>query len=103
MGVAMAISAIPVIAKVFIDLKAIKRDLDQMTLAAAMIDDTLAWILLGIVVGLSRSGALELGGVLVMVAIVTSLMAPPILRFTLPRVPTPMASAPGWPARPERR
>lgn len=83
MGVAMAISAIPVIAKVFIDLKAIKRDLGQLTLAAAMIDDTLAWILLGIVVGLARSGSLEVGGVLMSIGTVLGFL---LVSYTVGRV-----------------
>lgn len=83
MGVAMAISAIPVIAKVFIDLKVIKRDLGQLTLAAAMIDDTLAWILLGIVVGIARAGTLELGGVLTSIGTVLGFL---LVSYTIGRV-----------------
>ncbi|HUG86126.1 MAG TPA: cation:proton antiporter [Euzebya sp.] len=83
MGVAMAISAIPVIAKVFIDLKAIKRDLGQMTLAAAMIDDTLAWILLGIVVGIARSGGVRVGGVLLSIGTVLTFL---LISYTVGRV-----------------
>lgn len=82
MGVAMAISAIPVIAKVFIDLKAIKRDLGQLTLAAAMIDDTLAWILLGIVAGLARSGSFEVGAILTSIASVLGFL---LVAYTIGR------------------
>ncbi|MDP9020164.1 MAG: cation:proton antiporter, partial [Actinomycetota bacterium] len=39
-GTAMSISAIPVIAKVMMEMKVIRRDIGQVTLAAGMIDDT---------------------------------------------------------------
>ncbi|XVH30577.1 cation:proton antiporter [Haloferacaceae archaeon DSL9] len=58
---AMSISAIPVIAKVLIELDAIQRDIGQLILAAGMVDDTIGWILLATVAGLARSGVLDLG------------------------------------------
>ncbi len=53
---AISVSAIPVIAKVLIDLNLIRRDIGQITIAAGMIDDTAAWILLSIVLGLIEVG-----------------------------------------------
>lgn len=53
---AMSISAIPVIAKVLIDIDAIHRDIGQITIAAGMIDDTIGWILLSIVAALAKAG-----------------------------------------------
>jgi Kef-type K+ transport system membrane component KefB len=52
LATAISLSAIPVIAKVLIDLKLIRRDIGQITIAAGMIDDTAAWIILSIVLGL---------------------------------------------------
>jgi len=60
MAVAMSISAVPVIAKVLMDLKLIRRDIGQVTLAAAMTDDTIGWILLSVVAGLATSGSVDL-------------------------------------------
>ncbi|MDZ8051956.1 MAG: cation:proton antiporter [Aulosira sp. ZfuVER01] len=56
---AMSISAVPVIAKVLMDLKLIRRDIGQVTLAAGMTDDTLGWILLSVVSGLATSGKFD--------------------------------------------
>ncbi|WP_435155692.1 cation:proton antiporter domain-containing protein [Haladaptatus sp. DFWS20] len=56
---ALSISAIPVIAKVLIDLDVIDRDIGQITIASGMINDTVGWILLAIVAGLARSGSGE--------------------------------------------
>ncbi|HEX2272782.1 MAG TPA: cation:proton antiporter [Acidimicrobiales bacterium] len=59
-GTAMSISAIPVIAKVLMEMKIIRRDIGQITLAAGMIDDTVGWILLSIVAGMASSGNISL-------------------------------------------
>jgi len=61
---AMSISAVPVIAKVLMDLKLIRRDIGQVTLAAGMTDDTIGWILLSVVSGLASSGTFNFGTVL---------------------------------------
>ncbi|HSH22623.1 MAG TPA: cation:proton antiporter [Acidimicrobiales bacterium] len=58
-GTAMSISAIPVIAKVLMELRIIRRDIGQITLAAGMIDDTIGWILLSVVAGLAASGQID--------------------------------------------
>jgi Kef-type K+ transport system membrane component KefB/nucleotide-binding universal stress UspA family protein len=57
---AMSISAVPVIAKVLMDLNLIRRDIGQITLAAGMTDDTIGWILLSVVSGLASSGKFDL-------------------------------------------
>jgi Kef-type K+ transport system membrane component KefB/nucleotide-binding universal stress UspA family protein len=61
---AMSISAIPVIAKVLMDLNLIRRDIGQVTLAAGMTDDTIGWILLSVVAGLATSGTFNVGTLL---------------------------------------
>lgn len=58
-GTAMSISAIPVIAKVLMEMNIIRRDIGQITLAAGMIDDTIGWILLSVVAGLASSGSVS--------------------------------------------
>lgn len=54
---AMSISAIPVIAKILMDLDLLRREVGQTILAAAMIDDTTGWILLSIIAGLAAGEA----------------------------------------------
>jgi Kef-type K+ transport system membrane component KefB/nucleotide-binding universal stress UspA family protein len=55
-AVIMSISAIPVIAKVLMDLKAIRRDIGQIIMAAAMVDDAIGWVLLSVAAGLVSKG-----------------------------------------------
>lgn len=53
---AMSISAIPVIAKVLMDLNLMRRDVGQTIIAAGLCDDTTGWILLSLVAGLAAGG-----------------------------------------------
>ena len=62
-GTAMSISAIPVIAKVLVEMRVVRRDIGQITLAAGMIDDTIGWILLSVVAGLARGGTVSAASV----------------------------------------
>lgn len=59
LATAMSISAIPVIAKILIDLNLIRRDIGQAIIAAGMIDDTAGWMLLSIVTGLAAGKAVD--------------------------------------------
>ncbi len=64
LATAMAVSAIPVVAKVLLDLGLIRKRFGQTVLAAGMIDDTVAWILLSIVLALSSDAGTGLGTIL---------------------------------------
>ncbi|WP_224338168.1 cation:proton antiporter [Haloprofundus halobius] len=59
-GIALSISALPVIAKILMDMEVIRRDFGQMQLAVGMINDTIGWILLALVAGLAEAGTIEL-------------------------------------------
>lgn len=50
---ALSISAIPVLAKVLIDLGLMRRDIGQTMLASGMIDDIVGWTMLGLVTALA--------------------------------------------------
>lgn len=82
LATAMSVSAIPVIAKVLIDLNLIRRDFGQITLAAGMVDDTVAWILLSIVVGLASGQAVTIASVTFATVKVLAFMA---ISFTVGR------------------
>ncbi len=60
MAVAMSISAVPVIAKILIDLDLMRRDLGLLILGAGILDDTIGWLMLSIVAGLGAHGKLDL-------------------------------------------
>jgi Kef-type K+ transport system membrane component KefB len=56
LGVAMCVSAIPVIAKILTDMKLLDRDIGQLTLAAGMVDDVVGWLLLSVVSAMATTG-----------------------------------------------
>jgi Kef-type K+ transport system membrane component KefB/nucleotide-binding universal stress UspA family protein len=60
LAVAMSISAVPVIAKILIDMDLMRRDLGMLILAAGILDDTIGWLMLSVVAGLAAHGAIDL-------------------------------------------
>jgi Kef-type K+ transport system membrane component KefB len=56
MGVAMCVTAIPVIAKVLSDMNLLHRDVGQLTLAAGFVDDAAGWLLLSVVSAMATAG-----------------------------------------------
>jgi len=65
LAIAMAISAVPVIAKILIDLDLLKRELGLLILGAGILDDCAGWLLLSIVVGLAARGRVDLRGLFI--------------------------------------
>src|SRR5206468_217817 len=59
-GVALSISALPVIAKTLLDLGLFKTDIGLLVMAAAMIDDLVGWLSFSVLLGPMRGGALDL-------------------------------------------
>lgn len=52
LATALAVSAMPVIAKILMDLNLLKRKVGILTLSSAIVGDTVGWILLAIIAGL---------------------------------------------------
>lgn len=59
-AVAMSISALPVVARILTELDLMRRNIAQVTVAAAMINDLVGWILLGTLSGIVLSGGVDL-------------------------------------------
>lgn len=55
-GVAMCVSALPVIAKTLSDMKLLHRAIGQLTIASAVVDDVSGWLLLSVVSAMAVSG-----------------------------------------------
>ena len=56
LGVALSISALPVIAKTLLDLGLFKTDVGLLVMASAMIDDLVGWLALSLLLGPVRGG-----------------------------------------------
>lgn len=87
LGVAMGVSAIPVIAKTLLELRLLHRNVGQLTLCAVMVDDIAGWLLLSIVAAMATAGV-DAGTVALSVAslgavVVVALLARPAVRRAL--------------------
>jgi len=59
LGVALSISALPVIAKTLLDLGLFKSDVGLLVMSSAMIDDLVGWLALSLLIGPMRGSALD--------------------------------------------
>jgi Kef-type K+ transport system membrane component KefB len=82
LGVAMCVSAIPVIAKIFMDMNILHRDIAQLALTVGMIDDMFGWFMLSVVSAMATTGlsvrtiSLSLAYVLLVVAVAATIGGP---------------------------
>jgi Kef-type K+ transport system membrane component KefB len=90
LGIAMCVSAIPVIAKTLMDLNLLHRNVGQLTLVSGTVDDVLGWIGLSLVTAMATTG-LHLGGVvrsisfLVLFIVVIAFVGRPLVRNVMSR------------------
>jgi Kef-type K+ transport system membrane component KefB/nucleotide-binding universal stress UspA family protein len=86
---AMSISAMPVIAKILVDLDLTKRNIGIVILSAGVVDDTVGWLILSLIAGAATRGAVHVQDLGLMVAyLLTFIVAMvfvlyPILRFAV--------------------
>ena len=60
LATAMSISAMPVIAKILMDLELTKRNIGVVILSAGVVDDTTGWLILSLIAGLAGANAAPL-------------------------------------------
>ena len=63
LGIALAISSVKIVALVVRDLNFLRRLVGQTIVAAAIVDDTIGWIILSVILGLASHGQINLGAV----------------------------------------
>lgn len=60
LGTALAISSVKIVAVTIRELNFMRRMLGQLIVAAAIIDDTIGWIIVAIIIGVAQHGGVEL-------------------------------------------
>ena len=65
LGTALSIASVKIVATVVRDLGFLRRNIGQIILASAVLDDTLGWIIIGVISGLAAYGELRLSGIAV--------------------------------------
>lgn len=102
LAAALTISSLPVIAQILSELRLLRRNFGQLTIAVAMANDVIGWIVVGVIAGMAHSGKLDLGELgqtllwltvfLVAAAIIGQRLVDAVL-YTLRRIGTGMG---GW-------
>ncbi|XP_076951894.1 cation/H(+) antiporter 18-like [Bidens hawaiensis] len=92
MGVAMSITAFPVLARILAELKLLTTDVGKMAMSAAAVNDIAAWILLALAVALSGTGRSPLVALWVFLCgagfiVACSFIIPPIFKWMAQRCP----------------
>jgi Kef-type K+ transport system membrane component KefB/nucleotide-binding universal stress UspA family protein len=63
LGTALSISSVKIVAMVLMEVGAIRRDLGQLILATAILDDTIAWVIIAVIAGIAAHGAVDVTNV----------------------------------------
>ncbi|MBN9086916.1 MAG: cation:proton antiporter [Reyranella sp.] len=63
LGTALAISSVKIVAMTLMDIGVIRRDIGQLILATAILDDTVAWIIIAVISGIAIHGTVDLQGI----------------------------------------
>ncbi|WCJ24029.1 Cation/H(+) antiporter 18 [Euphorbia peplus] len=92
MGVALSITAFPVLARILAELKLLTTDVGRMAMSAAAVNDIAAWILLALAIALSGSGHSPLASLWVLLSgagfiICCALIIPPVFKWMARRCP----------------
>ncbi|MFS7936820.1 putative cation/H+ exchanger, sodium/solute symporter superfamily [Helianthus anomalus] len=92
MGVAMSITAFPVLARILAELKLLTTDVGKLAMSAAAVNDIAAWILLALAVALSGTGRSPLVALWVFLCgsafiVLCSFVIPPVFKWMARRCP----------------
>ncbi|KAL3844526.1 hypothetical protein ACJIZ3_001929 [Penstemon smallii] len=92
MGVALSITAFPVLARILAELKLLTTDVGQVAMSAAAVNDMAAWILLALAIALSGTGRSPTVSVWVFLSgagfiVLCIFLAPPIFKWMARRCP----------------
>jgi Kef-type K+ transport system membrane component KefB len=83
-GVAMGVSAIPVIAKTLLEMRLLHRNVGQLIVSAAAVDDVFGWVLLSVVSAMATTGlraghlVLTIGGLALVLAVTATVARPAV-------------------------
>lgn len=100
MGMALSISAIPVIARILIDIDLMKTELGTVVMAAATVNDLVGWSLFAVILGSFAPGGLHAGSAGLTLVVVAGLFAVILTagRWAGPRALRWLQSHLNWPS-----
>lgn len=59
LGTALSISSVKIVAMVLMEVDAIRRDIGQLILATAILDDTVAWVIIAVIAGIASKSTVD--------------------------------------------
>jgi Kef-type K+ transport system membrane component KefB/nucleotide-binding universal stress UspA family protein len=87
LATAMSISAMPVIAKILVDLDLTKRNIGLVILSAGVVDDTVGWVILSLIAGAATHGAVNFADLgLTIIYLIAFIVGAVVVLFPLLRV-----------------
>jgi Kef-type K+ transport system membrane component KefB/nucleotide-binding universal stress UspA family protein len=60
LGTALSVSSVKIVAMTLMEVGVIRRDIGQLILATAILDDTVAWIIMAVIAGIAAHGAVDI-------------------------------------------
>jgi Kef-type K+ transport system membrane component KefB/nucleotide-binding universal stress UspA family protein len=63
LGTALSVSSVKIVAMVLMEIGALRRNVGQLILATAILDDTVAWIIIAVIAGIAAHGTVDLASV----------------------------------------
>lgn len=98
-GTALSISALPVIAKILMDLNLLRTEMGTVVMSSAMFDDLVGWILFSMILGMMNSSQHSLGGVkrTILLVVVFTLLALTVVRWLIDKILPFIQAHTSWP------
>ena len=98
-GTALSISALPVIAKILMDLNLLRSEMGTVVMSSAMFDDLVGWILFSMILGMMNVGGHSGGGVKRTIALVAAftVLALTVVRWLIDKLLPFIQAHTSWP------
>jgi Kef-type K+ transport system membrane component KefB/mannitol/fructose-specific phosphotransferase system IIA component (Ntr-type) len=98
-GTALSISALPVIAKILMDLNLLRTEMGTVVMSSAMFDDLVGWILFSMILGMMNAGSHSFDGVRRTILLVAgfTLLALTVVRWLIDKILPFIQAHTSWP------
>jgi len=98
-GTALSISALPVIAKILMDLNLLRSEMGTVVMSSAMFDDLVGWILFSMILGMMSGGGTSMAGVKRTIVLVLAfvVLALTVVRWLIDKLLPRIQAHTSWP------
>lgn len=98
-GTALSISALPVIAKILMDLNLLRTEMGTVVMSSAMFDDLVGWILFSMILGMMNAAPHSLNGVkrTILLVVAFTFLALTVVRWLIDKILPFIQAHTSWP------